>query len=159
MTHVETRRSTVLLIDDSLDYLKLMVEVLKNDYEIQVAVDGKQGLRLAQSHRPPDLILLDIMMPEMNGYEVCRRLKMHPVSKNIPVIFLSALHELKDVARGFEVGAQDYITKPISIPIVQARIKTHLTLHRQSRILENLLRGLSWERSRHGKEYSAATMG
>ncbi|MCF8719471.1 response regulator [Nitrospina gracilis] len=140
MTHSETTRPTILLIDDSLDYLKLMVEVLKNDYEIQVALDGIQGLRLAQSHKPPDLILLDICMPEMNGYEVCKYLKAHPVSKNIPVIFLSALHGIEEVARGFEVGAMDYITKPINISIVQARIKTHLKLYHQSRLLETLLR-------------------
>ncbi|MGP0565483.1 MULTISPECIES: response regulator [unclassified Nitrospina] len=133
-------RATILVVDDSVENLKLMVEILNEDYNVQLASNGEKGLKLAQSDRPPDLILLDIMMPGIDGYEVCRRLKAHAVSKSIPVIFLTALNEVHNEARGFEVGGVDYITKPVSLPIVQARVQTHLRLYDQTRHLESLVR-------------------
>ncbi|MGP0565473.1 MULTISPECIES: HD domain-containing phosphohydrolase [unclassified Nitrospina] len=136
----ETHKPTILVIDDSAENVHLMVEVLKEQYNVQVATNGEGGLRLAQSENPPELILLDILMPCMDGYEVCRRLKSHPVSKNIPVIFLTALNAVHNVTKGFEVGGVDFITKPISVPIVMARVQTHLALYNQKRLLENLVR-------------------
>jgi putative two-component system response regulator len=95
---------------------------------VKVAPNGARALKIAQSDKAPDLILLDVMMPDMDGYEVCRRLKADPVPAEIPVIFLTAKTEREDEQMGFDLGAVDYITKPVSPPIVLARVQTHLTL-------------------------------
>jgi putative two-component system response regulator len=120
----------ILVIDDEKFFLDVMVELLNEDYKVSVAMDGEQGLRRAQADSPPDLILLDILMPDKDGYEVCRELKKNPVTRDIPVIFLTVKSEVNDEVRGFELGAVDYILKPISPPIVKARVATHLALHR-----------------------------
>jgi putative two-component system response regulator len=124
----ETHRPTVLAVDDSPQNLSLMVGLLCDHYEVRVARDGEQALMIAQSSTPPDLILLDVVMPEMDGYAVCRQLKANPRTAGIPVIFLTAKNEIEDEQQGFALGAADYITKPISAPIMLARVKTHLTL-------------------------------
>lgn len=123
-----TEKATILVVDDTPDNLALLSSLLNVDYQVKVARSGDKALKIAASASPPDLILLDIMMPEMDGYEVCRRLKTAPETRNIPVIFLTAKAEARDEQAGFELGAVDYITKPISPSIVMARVKNHLAL-------------------------------
>lgn len=117
----------VLVIDDTAENLALISEVLRSEFKVKVAANGERGLQLAQATRP-DLILLDIMMPEMDGYEVIRRLQESEVTRDIPVIFLTAMRSVNDERKGLDLGAVDYITKPISPPIVQARVRNHLQL-------------------------------
>ncbi|CAA7624795.1 two-component system response regulator [Magnetospirillum sp. SS-4] len=121
-------RATILVVDDTPDNLALLSSLLKDDYRVKVASNGEKALRICGSDSPPDLVLLDIMMPGLDGYEVCRRLKADPGTHHIPVIFLTAKVELDAERKGLEIGAVDYITKPISPPIVLARVKTHLKL-------------------------------
>src|SRR5581483_1476372 len=102
--------------------------VLRDRYRVKVASTGERALAIAAAPDKPDLILLDIMMPEMDGYEVCRRLKGDSTTREIPVIFLTAMTDAKDEQKGFELGAVDYIHKPFSAPIVLARVQTHLAL-------------------------------
>ncbi len=119
---------TLLVVDDSSDNIILLSRLLKDTYRTKIATDGEKALKMASSDDPPDLILLDVVMPGMDGYEVCRRLKEEPKTADIPVIFLTAMSDVEDEKRGFGLGAADYITKPISAPILLARIKTHLLL-------------------------------
>lgn len=119
----------ILLVDDEPNNLKLLQQILKGQYDLIFAVDGKKALEAAKNHHP-DLILLDVMMPEMNGYEVCEQLKASPATEDIPVIFVTAMGHQDDETRGFDVGAVDYIQKPVSGPIVLRRVKTHLSLVR-----------------------------
>lgn len=121
-----TQRKTILMVDDTPDNLVLMNGLLKDTYHTKVANNGERALKMATSMPLPDLILLDIMMPGIDGYEVCRRLKADPVTADIPVIFLTAMTHVEDEQMGFAVGGVDYITKPISLPIVEARVRTHL---------------------------------
>ncbi len=121
-------RATILVVDDTPENLTLMSTLLKDDYKVKVANGGEKALKIAASDSPPDLILLDIMMPGMDGYEVCRRLKSDPSTADIPVIFLTAKSDMEDEQKGLALGAVDYIIKPISPPIVMARIKNHLAL-------------------------------
>ncbi|MDA8448044.1 response regulator [Paracidovorax valerianellae] len=125
---VEKPIATVLVVDDTPDNLTLMGTLLRDHYHVKVANQGEKALRIAQSSPPPDLILLDIMMPGIDGYEVCRQLKAHPQSRDIPVIFLTARSTSDDERTGLAAGAVDYITKPISPPILLARVHTHLAL-------------------------------
>ncbi|MCK9389556.1 MAG: response regulator [Sulfuritalea sp.] len=123
-----TERAAILVVDDTPDNLVLMSNLLKNDYTVKIANSGQKALKIAASDSPPDLILLDIMMPDMDGYEVCHRLKNDPRTMNIPVIFLTAKAQMEDEKKGLELGAVDYITKPINPSIVMARVKNHLAL-------------------------------
>ena len=132
-------KPTILMVDDTPANLTLLAEVLKSDYRTKAAVSGDKALKLATSATPPDMILLDIMMPGMDGYEVCRRLKADPATRGIPVIFVTAMNEVEDETRGLELGGVDYLTKPISAAIVKARIKTHLTLHAQAKAMERMI--------------------
>ncbi|MGL6072083.1 response regulator [Craterilacuibacter sp.] len=125
---MQDTRPVVLVVDDMPDNLLLMGELLKNDYRVKLAPSGEKGLRIANSTPQPQLVLLDIMMPDIDGYEVCTRLKADERTRDIPVIFLTALSREEDETRGFALGAVDYITKPISPPIVLARVATHLLL-------------------------------
>ncbi|MDF1485096.1 two-component system response regulator [Ramlibacter sp. H39-3-26] len=120
--------ATVLVVDDTPDNLALMGSLLKAHYRVKVANSGEKALKIAHGDMPPDLVLLDIMMPDMDGYEVCRQLKAHAATRDIPVIFLTARSNTEDEHRGLEIGAVDYITKPISPPILRARVQTHLSL-------------------------------
>ena len=120
----------ILVVDDERLNINVLVDLLKPDYKMMAAKNGEQALKAVRIANPPDLILLDIMMPEMDGYEVCRRLKADDATRDIPVIFVTAMGETSDETKGLEVGAVDYLTKPISPPIVQARVKTHLALKR-----------------------------
>jgi putative two-component system response regulator len=121
-------KATVLVVDDTPDNLALMSALLRDTYKVKVANRGERGLQIAASATPPDLILLDVMMPDIDGYEVCRRLKDNPRTAGIPVIFLTARTEPEDEQKGLALGAVDYITKPISPPIVLARVATQLSL-------------------------------
>ncbi|MHB1013978.1 MAG: response regulator [Desulfurivibrionaceae bacterium] len=119
-------KPSVLVVDDTPDNLTLMFSLLKEHYTVKGASNGERALKIARSDNPPDLILLDIMMPGLSGYDVCRELKADPATSDIPIIFLTAMSEMEDEKLGLETGAVDYITKPVSPPIVLARIKTHL---------------------------------
>lgn len=121
----------LLLVDDNVDNLKLLSNLLKQEYQIQVAMEGREALRLAARKPTPDLILLDIMMPEMDGYTICERLKSNSDTREIPVIFLTAKTQTEDETQGFLVGAVDYITKPINPPVLWARVKAQLALAAQ----------------------------
>ncbi|WP_049785091.1 response regulator [Desulfotalea psychrophila] len=130
---------TILLVDDEPNNLSLLQQVLADSYNLKFANSGKSALAGAVKHMP-DLILLDIMMPEMDGYEVCRLLKKDPLTVNIPVIFVTAKGEIADKKRGFDLGAVDYVTKPIEPPILLARVATHLRLiDRDTAVIEGLL--------------------
>jgi putative two-component system response regulator len=120
-------KPTVLIVDDTPENLTVMNGLLKDAYRTKVANGGERALKVA-AESPPDLVLLDIMMPGMDGYEVCRRLRADPATKDVPVIFLTAKTEVEDEQKGFDVGALDYITKPVSPPILLARVKTQLAL-------------------------------
>lgn len=144
--------ASVLVVDDSPDNLSLMSGLLKDEYRVKVANNGSRALKIAQSERPPDLILLDIMMPEMDGYEVCRQLKSDARTREIPIIFLTALTEVADEQRGLELGAVDYITKPISPPIVLARVRSHLRLKSVADFLRDKNEFLEQEVSRRTRE-------
>jgi phosphoserine phosphatase RsbU/P len=119
---------TVLLVDDEPANLQIVNSILKDTYKTRIATNGAKALELANQDPAPDLILLDVMMPEMDGYEVCSRLKSDDRTRDIPVIFLTGQTEIDDETRGFEVGAVDYIHKPFSPAVVQARVRTHLVL-------------------------------
>ncbi len=121
-------KPTVLVVDDTPDNLSLMSELLEDEYRVRIANNGAKALKIAGSANPPDIILLDIMMPVMDGYEVCRSLKENAATRDIPLIFLTAKAQVEDEMKGFSLGAVDYITKPISPPVVLARVKTHLQL-------------------------------
>lgn len=118
----------VLIVDDTPENIDVLGGILKPYYKRSVALTGEKALKIAASKEPPDVILLDIMMPGTDGYEVCRRLKEDEKTKHIPVIFVTTKREVADETKGFELGAVDYITKPVSPPIVLARLKTHLEL-------------------------------
>lgn len=126
---------TVLVVDDTVENLDILSEILKDEYGVKVATNGILALKIAEKTLP-DIILLDIMMPGMDGYEVCMKLKNNPLTKQIPVIFISAKNQEVDEITGFALGAVDYITKPISSIITKARIKTHLALSDQKKGLE-----------------------
>jgi serine phosphatase RsbU (regulator of sigma subunit) len=121
-------KKTVLLVDDAPANIQVVNSILKDLYKIRIATNGAKALELVKAAPPPDLILLDVLMPGMDGYEVCTRLKADPETKDIPVIFLTGQTETQDETRGFEVGAVDYIHKPFSPAVVKARVQTHLVL-------------------------------
>jgi putative two-component system response regulator len=142
----------VLAIDDTPQNLALIDELLSDDYRVKVAPNGLRGLKLASGTPAPDLILLDIMMPDIDGFEVCRRLKADPVTQHIPVIFLTAKSDLADEQQGFAVGAVDYITKPISAPILMARVRTQLMLKSMTDFLRDRNAYLEQEVERRTEE-------
>jgi CheY-like chemotaxis protein len=123
-------KPVLLAVDDVADNLDVLVELLSDDYLVRVANGGDRALKILESGKIPDLILLDVMMPEMDGFEVCRRIKANPLTSDIPIIFLTAMSEATDVAKGFALGAVDFVTKPADPPILRARISTHLRLLR-----------------------------
>ncbi|WP_224984422.1 response regulator [Geomonas agri] len=129
-------KKTLLVVDDTVDNLIILYKLLRTEYAVIGANSGIEALRLVHS-AAPDLILLDIMMPEMDGYEVCRQLKLDPHLRDIPVIFISALNEEVDEARGFEMGAVDFITKPVKPAILARRVAVHLELQSQKVALQH----------------------
>ncbi len=150
-----TDKPTILVVDDTPDNLSLMGALLKDVYKVKVANNGEKALRIAASDTPPDLILLDIMMPEMDGYQVCVRLKAEPGTRDIPVIFLTAKAAEEDETKGLSLGAVDYITKPISPPIVLARVATHLQLKASSDFLKDKAAYLETEVGKRTRELQA----
>ena len=116
-------KPTILVVDDTPDNLTLVSNLLKGDYRVRVAISGEKALKIALSENPPDLILLDVMMPVMDGYEVCEQLRSNALTAHIPIIFLTAKSEVEDERKGLSLGASDYITKPISPPILEARVE------------------------------------
>ncbi|MCW8928955.1 MAG: response regulator [Gammaproteobacteria bacterium] len=139
MKKVQTKQ-TILIVDDVKENIALLNELLSEDYNIVAALNGEKALRLASNAPQPDLILLDILMPGIDGYEVCQRLKANDLTKNIPVIFVSALHDELDEEKGFNSGGLDFVNKPIKPLIVKARVKTHLALSQQNKVLEDKVR-------------------
>jgi putative two-component system response regulator len=132
-----SERPTVLAVDDVAENLALLSNILKARYRVLVATSGEEALSLAHQEHVPDLILLDVVMPDLDGFEVCRLLKSDPRTEHIPVIFLTAHTDLEDEQEGFDLGAVDYISKPISAPLVLARVKTHL----QTKTMQDFLKG------------------
>src|SRR6187455_1730746 len=121
----ELSECRILIVDDVPDNVELLVAALKGDYKLSVAIDGERALRAVEKS-PPDLILLDIMMPGIDGYEVCRRLRASEATRELPIMFLSALEDVENKARGFELGANDYLSKPFEILEVKARVRSLL---------------------------------
>ncbi|WP_374671040.1 two-component system response regulator [Acidovorax temperans] len=138
MTQAPDQRPRLLLVDDEPTNLQVLRHVLQADYRLLFATDGARALQVAREQQP-QLILLDIMMPGMDGYAVCRALKADPATAGIPVIFVTALNDSQDETAGFDVGAVDYITKPVSPPVVRARVRTHLSLVRMEELRETRL--------------------
>ncbi|MBF0379903.1 MAG: response regulator [Magnetococcales bacterium] len=135
---MDENRSKILIVDDERLNINVLNNILKDDYQIKVAVNGKQAIERALSDPQPDMILLDIIMPGFNGFEVCKQLKQNPDTANIPVIFITAKDSEKDEIQGLEVGAINFLTKPVRPAIVKARVKNHLTILQQRRDLEKL---------------------
>lgn len=135
---VSDNRHQVLIVDDMPVNTRLLASILHSDYHVQEVHQGVDALRVACSENPPDIILLDVMMPGMDGHEVCRRLKENPETAAIPVIFVTARGESDDEALGLSLGAVDYISKPFSAAVVKARVYTHLQLKVRTDLLERL---------------------
>jgi len=131
----EENEPMILVVDDTETFIDIVLDTLGDQYQFCVCTNGETALETAASEQP-DLILLDILMPEMDGYEVCKRLKDNPATKSIPVIFLTVKTDVEDERKGFDLGAVDYITKPISPPILEARVKTHLEIRENRLALE-----------------------
>lgn len=138
-------RRRILIVDDMPSNIKILNDILRTEYNISVATTGPEALNVAAGQTPPDLILLDIMMPGMDGYEVCGQLKTNPQTQDIPVLFVTAMGEVEDETKGLALGAVDYITKPISPPIVKARINNHMRLKLHQDHLEELVQARTRE--------------
>lgn len=147
-------RQTILVVDDVPENIDVLAGVLRENYKVKAATNGERALKIAQSEPVPDLILLDIMMPGMDGYEVCQQLKADERTKNIPILFVTALSDAADEERGLHLGAVDYISKPFSPPIALARIENHLQLKRYQDHLEQLVA----ERTLELEQTQAATI-
>ncbi len=146
----------ILVVDDEPLNINILVELLKGEYKMMAAKNGQQALKAARSSNKPDLILLDIMMPEMDGYEVCSTLKEDSATKDIPIMFVSAMNEDSNETKGLALGAVDYITKPISPTILQARVKTHLALTQQASELKEAHKLIEIQRQRMQDELDVA---
>ena len=144
--------ATILVVDDTPDNLTLVNSLLKHEYRVRVAISGEKALRIAFSETPPDLVLLDVMMPGMDGYEVCKQLQGNTATAHIPIIFLTTKSEVEDERKGLLLGASDYITKPISPPILEARVKTHLVAKQYSDFLAGKASYLENEVARRTRE-------
>lgn len=141
LNFVEKR--TILVVDDTPDNLSLMSGILKEIYQVKVARSGQRALEIVHSDTPPDIVLLDVMMPEMDGFEVMRRIRADVRSAAIPVIFVTAMTEAANEEAGLELGAVDYLTKPVNPAVVLARVKTHLVLSERTQMLRELSTKLS----------------
>ncbi|MCQ8105874.1 diguanylate cyclase [Methylomonas sp. SURF-2] len=134
----EPPKPLILIVDDTPTNIQVLAENLIKDYRIKVAASGEDALRVIASQDLPDLILLDVMMPDIDGYEVCRRLKNSPHTNAIPIIFVTALNEAANEEFGLNLGAMDYITKPFYLPVVKARIRNHIRLKQTTDMLESM---------------------
>ncbi|WP_462322541.1 diguanylate cyclase [Halochromatium sp.] len=131
-------KASVLIVDNTPANIQVLAEALTADYRVRVASQGAKALEIARSTDPPDLILLDVMMPEMDGYQVCQQLKADERTNGIPVIFVTAKSGIEDEAHGRDLGTVDYINKPFHLPVVRARVKAHINLKLKTDLLENL---------------------
>jgi putative two-component system response regulator len=145
----------ILVVDDSPDFLILMRGLLRDRYRVKVASDGEHGLGAARQSPAPDLILLDVSMPGLDGYAVCQQLKQDPATRDIPVIFLTTRDEVQDEEKGFTLGAVDYITKPVSPVVALARLRTHLAIKTSTDYLRDKNALLEEEVSRRTREINA----
>lgn len=137
MEEDKQEKNTVLIVDDAPENITVLGALLRSDYTVRIATSGEKALQIINSDNAPDLILLDVMMPGMDGYEVCTQIKANPLTKNIPVIFITAKTSEADEVKGFELGAVDYITKPFSPVVIKARVRTHLELKKYRDLLVN----------------------
>ncbi len=131
-------KQSILIVDDAKENIAILAELLKSDFVIRAATNGKKALEIAFSDNPPDLILLDILMPEMDGYEVCKTLQASSQTKGIPIIFITGKVSEEDEIHGFNLGAMDYITKPFNPVVVKARVNTHVELKKYRDYLEGI---------------------
>jgi putative two-component system response regulator len=159
MSKAGTRK--ILVVDDVVENIHVLKEILKSEYHIIAARGGQEALKLIHAEEPPDLVLLDVMMPGMDGYEVCKQVQANPEARKIPIIFVTAMGEVADETHGLELGAVDYLIKPVSAPIVRARVHNHLelkhareALERQNIILEEKVK----ERTRAIRETQQETL-
>lgn len=134
-----TQKLRVLIVDDIQANIKILNDLLHNEYLVSFATNGRDALEIAGSQNLPELILLDVMMPGMDGFEVCRQLKENESTKKIPILFITAMGDVEDEIKGLEMGAADYITKPFSPPIVLERVKNHINLYVHQERLEQLV--------------------
>ena len=146
-------KNRLLIVDDEPTNIQILSEILQEQYVLNAATSGAKALELASSQHP-DLVLLDMMMPDMNGLEVCKALKADPATADIPVIFVTSMSDPENEERGFKVGAVDYISKPVSPPIVRARVKIHIQNYLTVKFLEGLLsdRDMSMEEAKSQAE-------
>jgi len=135
MTGKDLRRK-ILIVDDNKQNIEILMDLFKEEYKVTAAITPQRALKVAATAPQPDIILLDIVMPLMDGYDVCKELKRDEKTKDIPVIFVTAVSEVMDEAMGFKVGAVDYITKPFHPPMVQARVAMHIEMKRRQELLE-----------------------
>ncbi|MFZ2959681.1 MAG: adenylate/guanylate cyclase domain-containing protein [Candidatus Ozemobacteraceae bacterium] len=138
----EEEKQCILAVDDSPDNIEIIRNLLGKDYQIKAATRGRKAIEIAKRKPHPDLILLDVMMPEMDGYEVCRCLKADPETAHIPVVFVTGKNETANELEGFELGATDYIAKPFHPAIIKARVHTHLLLQKEQKKVEQLLENI-----------------
>ncbi len=150
-----TQKPTVLVVDDTPDNLSLMSGLLKDVYKVKVANNGEKAIKIVQSDSPPDLILLDIMMPGLSGYDVCKILKEDRTTRDIPIIFLTAMTATDDEKKGLELGAVDFITKPVNPPIVMARVATQLQVKAAADFLKDQNVYLESEVAKRTRELAA----
>lgn len=136
ITH-QDKRAKLLIVDDNKQNIEMLMELFRGEYKTVAARSAQRALKVAFSDTPPDIILTDILMPEIDGYEFCAKLKENPRTRQIPIIFVTAVSEVMDESRGFALGAVDYITKPFHPPMVKARVQLHLNLRRKQELLEN----------------------
>ena len=139
MSDQQPEKPRILIVDDMPENIRILIELLGSEYATIPATSGAAALKKSQTEPLPDLILLDIMMPEMDGYDVCRRLKENDLTWEIPVIFITAVSEVMDEAKAFKLGAVDYVTKPFHPATIVARVKTHLALSRHIKELSRAL--------------------
>ena len=139
MTNPSDNKPRILIVDDESFYTEVLDNLLNQEYQIEIVQNGADALSRCELEPRPDLILLDIMMEDLDGYEVCKLLKKNPHTQGIPVIFLTVRSDVDDEVLGFNLGAVDYITKPMSPPIVRARVRTHIEIQQLRKKLEKLL--------------------
>ncbi len=156
MDMMDTEKPLILAVDDSVENLQVLTAMLKDRFRLKVAKSGERAWEIANEEHKPDLILMDVLMPGMDGFETCRRLKANPATARIPVIFITALNMVADETRGFQAGGADFITKPFNQDVVLARIRTHIDLQAEKRKSDTLLKILLPENViddliRHGK--------
>lgn len=137
MTTKRDDRPKILIVDDTKENIDLLLEVFRDEFRVSAATNAERALKLARADQPPDIILLDILMPDMDGYQLCAALKNDATTKGIPVVFVTAVSEVMDATRGFAAGAVDYITKPFHPPMVKARVRLHLDLKSKYDLLES----------------------